>query len=181
MGTGGGDAVPSSPAVANGIVYIGSSADDKLYAFKADGCGQASCTPLWTAQTGFVIDSSPAVANGVVYITSSSYNGIKNNMLSGFENKLYAFKADGCGQASCAPLWIAQTGSFVSSPTVANGVVYVGSGDHKLYAFKADGCGQVSCVPLWTAQTGGGVSSPAVANGVVYVGSDDHKLYAFHL
>jgi len=180
-----GDAVPSSPAVANGIVYVGSSGDYKLYAFKADGCGQASCAPLWTAQTGFVIDSSPAVANGVIYITSSSYNGIKDNMLSGFENKLYAFKADGCGQANCTPLWIAQTTapsngfSPDSSPAVANGVVYVGSADHYLYAFKADGCGQASCAPLWTAQTGGWVGSSAVANGVVYVGSADHYLYAF--
>ncbi|HWS83724.1 MAG TPA: PQQ-binding-like beta-propeller repeat protein [Ktedonobacteraceae bacterium] len=127
-GTGGGDAVPSSPAVANGVVYVTSSSgngirfENKLYAFKADGCGQASCAPLWTAQTGFVIDSSPAVADGVVYVGSQ-------------DDKLYAFKADGCGQASCAPLWAAQTGGGVSSPAVANGVVYVGSDDHKLYAF----------------------------------------------
>ena len=61
---------------------------------------------------------------------------------------------------------------------MANGVVYVGSGDGKLYAFDAagtTGCSGTAprtCAPLWTAATGGAVSSsPAVANGVVYVGS----------
>jgi outer membrane protein assembly factor BamB len=33
-------------------------------------------------------------------------------------------------------LWIAHTGGFIfSSPAVAGGAVYVGSGDHKLYSF----------------------------------------------
>ena len=55
----------------------------------------------------------------------------------------------------------------VSSPAVANGVVYVGSADHNVYALNA-GTG----AKLWS-YTAGGVSdsSPAVANGVVYVGS----------
>ena len=120
--------VESSPAVTNGVVYVGSD-DNKLYAFDADGCGAATCEPLWTATTGGDIDSSPAVANGVVYVGSE-------------DNKLYAFDADGCGAATCRPLWTATTGGNVdSSPAVANGVVYVGSDDNKLYAFAADGCG----------------------------------------
>src|ERR1700731_2700448 len=45
------------------VVLIGSM-DDKLYAFKANGCGQTICSPLWTALTGNWILSSPAVANG---------------------------------------------------------------------------------------------------------------------
>lgn len=50
--------------------------------------------------------------------------------------------------------WTGTTGSaiYFSSPTVANGVVYVGSEDDKLYAYAA-GCasGGASCAPLWTA------------------------------
>jgi hypothetical protein len=71
-------AIFSAPAVANGLVYVGSH-DDKLYAF-AVGCasGGATCTPIWMATTGDWINSSPAVANGVVYVGSE--NG-----------KLYAF------------------------------------------------------------------------------------------
>ena len=75
-------------------------------------------------------------------------------------------------------LWSYATGGYVlSSPAVANGVVYVGSRDYKLYALKAK-----TGVPLWSYATGGQVdSSPAVANGVVYVGSGDGKVYAFGL
>jgi hypothetical protein len=159
----------SSPAVANGVVYVGSQ-DGKLYAFKV-GCnsGGGTCTPLWTGTTGDMITSSPAVANRVVYIGSR-------------DGRLYAFKV-GCntGGGACTPLWTGATGAWVdSSPAVANGVVYVGSMDRKLYAF-AVGCasGGGTCTPLWTGATGGNVnSSPAVADGVVYLVSGDGKLYA---
>src|SRR5579859_3650933 len=43
-------------------------------------------------------------------------------------------------------------GTYIASgslPTVANGVVYIGSMDHNLYAFRADGCGKEACPPLW--------------------------------
>jgi outer membrane protein assembly factor BamB len=188
--------VNSSPAVANGVVYVGS---DKLYAFSA-AAGSANCTttgtppvktctPLWTGTIGLGTYSSPAVANRVVYI--GSVNG-----------KLYAFSAaagstncitTGTPPAkTCTPLWTGATGNAVfSSPAVANGVVYVGSEDKKLYAFSA-AAGSTNCIttgtppvktctPLWTGATGSIIytSSPAVANGLVYVGSFDYKLYAF--
>jgi len=75
--------------------------------------------------------------------------------------------------------WAAFTGGPISysSPAVANGLVYIGSGDSKLYAFEAT-TGQLR----WLASTEGYIfSSPAVANGMVYVGSEDKKLYAFRL
>ena len=66
----------------------------------------------------------------------------------------------------------------MSSPAVANGVVYVGSDDDNLYALNAS-----TGALLWEYTTGGFFfnSSPAVANGVVYVGSYDGNLYAFDL
>jgi outer membrane protein assembly factor BamB len=175
-------ATTSSPAVAAGVVYIG-SVDKKLYAFDAAGNTNCSgspktCAPLWTAATGGEIDSSPAVVNGTVYVSST--DGI-----------LYAFDAAGntsCSGApkTCAPLWTAPTGSFIaSSPAVIGGVVYVGSATHNLYAFDAAGNTNCSgmpkvCAPLWTGPTGDIIaSSPAVANGLVYVGSDDGSLYVF--
>jgi outer membrane protein assembly factor BamB len=155
---------PSSPAVAHGVIYVGSW-DHKLYALDTN-TGKI----LWSAQTGDHITSSPAVVNGVVYVGS-------------WDHKLYAFKADGCGQFACSPLWTsAPTGnSIFSSPVVDNGTVYVGSQDGKLYAYKASGCdgNKSSCNPLWSVQIGTSItSSPAVDHGVVYVGSWDHKLYA---
>ena len=70
-----------------------------------------------------------------------------------------------------------QTGSEVrSSPAVAGGVVYVGSGDGRVYALNATTGAQV-----WNYTTGSFVfSSPAVAGGVVYVGSFDYKVYALN-
>lgn len=129
----------SSPAVVNGVVYIGSF-DGKLYAFDANGCAPlTSCQPLWSGATANDITSSPAVANGVVYIGSA-------------DRKLYAFPAKGCQKSTCAPLWTgtASSGFLESSPLVANGVVYIGNFDKKLYAFAAAGCGSTKCNPLWT-------------------------------
>ncbi len=194
----------SSPAVANGMVYVASN-DEKLYVFDAN-C-RSNCQPLWSFPTGKLINSSPLVVNGMVYIGSDDGNlyafdetcrsncqplwsfttghpiasspVVANGMLyvGSFDKKLYAFDAD-C-RKSCQPLWSFQTGdSIYSSPAVANGIVYVGSFDKKLYAFDAD-C-RKSCQPLWSFQTGDTIySSPTVANGMVYIGSYDHRLYAF--
>jgi serine/threonine-protein kinase len=73
------------------------------------------------------------------------------------------------------PKWAFPTGDVVdSSPTVANGVVYVGSNDGKVYAIDAN-TGQQK----WAFATHNIVySSPMVVNGVVYVGSNDGKVYA---
>jgi outer membrane protein assembly factor BamB len=166
----------SSPVVANGTVYIGTT-DGVLWAYPADGCGQSFCdTPLWQSTSLAQIMDTPTVASGIVYVGSQT--DADNN-----DGKLNAFSASGCGQAVCAPLWQGTTGNesiLESSPAVANGVVYVGAFDGKLYAFDADGCGHALCQPLWTGQTGGSIeSTPTIYKGHVYVGSDDGKLYVF--
>ena len=60
--------VYSSPAVANGVVYVGSD-DGNVYALNA-----STGAKLWSYTTGSYVDSSPAVANGVVYVGSSDGN-----------------------------------------------------------------------------------------------------------
>jgi outer membrane protein assembly factor BamB len=124
----------SSPAIANGVAYIGST-DGRLYAFDATGDTNCSgipktCAPLWTAVTADeIVHSSPAVANGVVYIGSQDHS-------------VYAFDATGdvnCSGAPkvCTPLWSATTGAGISaSPVVAYGRVFVGSLDNDVYAFS---------------------------------------------
>jgi outer membrane protein assembly factor BamB len=60
--------VTSSPAVANGVVYVGSY-DGNVYALNA-----STGSKLWSFATGNLVDSSPAVANGVVYVGSYDHN-----------------------------------------------------------------------------------------------------------
>jgi len=140
----------SSPAVANGVVYVG-SAYSRVFALNA-----ATGSLLWKYKTGNVVSSSPAVASGVVYFGSQ-------------DNNVYALNA-----STGALRWKYTTGGAVlSSPAVANGVVYVGSEDRNVYALNAS-----TGALLWKYTTGSAFSSPAVANGVVYVGSLDGKVYA---
>jgi outer membrane protein assembly factor BamB len=69
-------------------------------------------------------------------------------------------------------------GSSSASPTIANGVLYQGSGSRKIFAFNAS-C-LVACSPLWSYATGGNVfSAAAVSDGRLYAGSNDGYVYAF--
>jgi outer membrane protein assembly factor BamB len=116
------DALTSGPAVANGIFYTGGLYRGPLYAFNA-----TTGTTLWSVITDSI--DTPAVANGIVYVGSD--NG---------SSTLNAFNA-----TTGAALWSAPTGTFqttyaynpynYSAPVVANGVVYIGSGDGNVYAF----------------------------------------------
>ncbi|WP_246084548.1 outer membrane protein assembly factor BamB family protein, partial [Salinadaptatus halalkaliphilus] len=71
-------------------------------------------------------------------------------------------------------LWNFLTGRRVrSSPTVADGTVFVGSDDANLYAVNAETGNQ-----QWAFTGSLARSSPTVADGTVFVGSDDNNLYA---
>jgi outer membrane protein assembly factor BamB len=133
--------VNSTPAVANGVVYIANNGigltPTSLYAFDAvagtarcSGTGPTkTCTPLWTALLPTDTNSSPAVAGGTVWIGAS-------------DNRLYAFDAAGNTKCSgtpktCTPLRIAappiRPGSIgFSSPTIASGVIYIRLGKRQL-------------------------------------------------
>ena len=154
-----------------GPARTGSSSDTTI----SKDAVQSSMVLNWTGTLGSEPFSSPAVAQGVVYIGAQ-------------DGKFYAFDTAGNANCSgnpksCAPLWTGGPGgsenSFVSSPAVVGGVVYVGSLNGKLYAFDAAGTTNCSgtpktCQPLWTGGTGSYVlSSPAVRDGLVYVGSGD--------
>ena len=149
-----GGSVFGSPAVVGGVVYIGSN-DGNLYALNADTGAQLWASPF----TGAPDD--PAVASGVVYV-------------GGNDRQLYAFNA-----ATGAQLWSVELEDIVeSTPTVVDGVVYVGSSNmppYDVYAIDA-----VSGAILWTTVVSGQVnSSPAVVNGSVYVNTFDGYLWAF--
>jgi outer membrane protein assembly factor BamB len=66
---------PSSPAVANGVAFVGSR-DGNVYAFDAAGSSGCTgtpkvCSPLWSSPTNSQVNSSPAIANGAVFVGSS--------------------------------------------------------------------------------------------------------------
>jgi outer membrane protein assembly factor BamB len=134
------------PAVANGMVYMGSNTpNNSVYAFSA-----ATGTMVWRYTTGARIpNATPAVAKGLVY-------------LGGDDGILYALNA-----STGALVWKYTTGnSIVSSPAVLNGVVYLGSYDKNVYALNAS-----TGALIWSYTIGGIIeSSPAVANGRVYIG-----------
>ncbi len=172
---------PSTPAVADGVVFVASH-DGVLSAFDAagvDGCSgtPTTCAPLWTESTG-VLSTAPAVAGGRVYTVST------DGLLSAFD----ARGATNCSAVnkSCSPRWTAEVGTRVdSSPAVAGGVVYFGASDGSLYAFDAAGArncdpGTQKCAPLWRAVGLGSITAPpVVADGRVFVGSSNHRLYVF--
>jgi outer membrane protein assembly factor BamB len=167
--------VISSPAIAYGLVYIGST-DHNLYAIDVQ-----TGKEKWKFPTGSSISSSPAVSAGLVYFTS-------------YDGNLYALDAE-----TGKPKWQFETGGerrfshrnlhglhpsgetspdpwdfYLSSPAVFNGAVYFGSGDNYIYSLDA-AVGSLK----WKFRTGDVVhASPAIANGTLYVGSWDSLLYA---
>jgi len=149
-----GDILYSSPAVANGNVYVGSS-NCKVFCLNAD-----TGAKIWEYTTAGSVFSSPAVANGNVYVGSN-------------DDKMYCLNAD-----TGEKIWEYTTGEQVtfSSPTIANSKVYVGSGDGKIYCLNAD-----TGALIWSYQTGFPIrSSPAVSNGKVYIGAYDSMMYCFN-
>jgi len=105
----------SSPAVAAGLVVVGSQ-DTNLYAVDLQ-TGQVR----WAFKSGGTIRSSPAISDAIVYFTSD-------------DGYLYAVDLQ-TGQEK----WRFNAGSEAgaSSPAIADGAVYVGTGDHthiSLYA-----------------------------------------------
>ena len=176
----------SGPAIAGGVAYVPSDnggGTGTLTAFRVADCSAAGCAPLWKAHTGghsnpFVFvtpdNASAAIAGGVVYAAA--------NEASSGDATLYAFRATGCGASTCSPLWTAGApGLALSSPTVANGVVYLGTGwiaqggeagtrgPGALVAFAANGCGTSTCTPLWQSASTTVESSAVIVNGAVYV------------
>ncbi len=175
----------SSPTVGGGFVYVQTtySTDDdvtgRMLVFPAGGCGQATCSPLWTADLGGPAGTtaSPVVVGDTVYVGSGKRFGGPNRI-----DHLFAFPAAGCGRATCQPTRTFDIGAdgLGTTPAVAGGWLFATtqrSPDPNsvgvVAAFDLAGCpaGQ-RCQPTWTGVnfTDGFASSPAVVGHVVFVG-----------
>jgi len=170
-----GGAIVSSPAVSGDAVYFGSS-DHNFYAVQA-----ASGALRWKFPTHGRVTSSPAVSDGHVYFGSYDSNFYALDAASGA--LLWKFATAGERRFSGRHLHGAEPAAevmpdpfdvFLSSPALADGVVYFGSGDGNVYALDA-----ASGTLRWKFHTGSVVhASPAIANGTLYVGSWDSYFYA---
>lgn len=142
----------SSPVVANGLVYVGSKSG---FLFALD---LKTGETRWRADLGdnIIVKSSPAVLDDRI-IVGAGYSLFAFDPLTGKE----------IWRSSTPPL-------SESSPSFANGKVYVASSTSSVYAFDVETGRQ-----LWSLQTDGLIkSSPAIADEVLFVGTDDGKLYA---
>jgi len=165
----------SSPAVAEGMVYFGST-DGRFFAVdpgffelgrsfaaanegehNARGGGLSDEDVQWRFDSGKEILSSPAVYGDMVYF-------------GGEDGTLYALNKD-----TGKEIWTFETnGMVLSSPVVYDEMVFFGGMDHYLYAVD-----RMSGVKLWKFKAGSMIfSSPAVSGDMVYFGSMDHHIYA---
>jgi len=170
-----GGRVIASPAVVDGVVYVGST-DGNFYAIDA-----GSGTVKWKFTTKAWEVSSAAVDSGVVYFLS--YDGNFYALDAASAQVKWKFKTDGERHYSATHLHYLQPVSekmpdpwdfYLSSPAVSNGAVYFGSSDGDVYALDV-----YSGALKWKFKTGDVVhSSPAIADGTLYIGSWDTYLYA---
>jgi outer membrane protein assembly factor BamB len=191
--------VAASPAVGNGVVYLGfmdpppcrRTAPSFLAALDT-----RTGKTLWSFRCG-VVETPPLLAGARVYFGSwdhrvyavdartgrLSWSFTTGDRVKGgvafaggmifagsYDGKLYALDArTGKLQWSAGGL-----GSLYATPSVAHGRVFAGSTDGHVYAFAA-----ASGRLLWSARTGSFVYSPVALSGAsAFVGSYDHRFYA---
>lgn len=126
---------------------------------------------LYPRESDVIPTSAPCFAADSVYIGAN-------------DGYVYALDAATPGPE----LWRAEAGAakalqlkqatpfyITATPSVAGGIVYVGSQDNSVYALDAR-----SGAKMWSFPTNDQItySSPVIANGVLYIGSTDKNLYA---
>ena len=190
--------VAASPAVGNGIVYLGfmdpppcrGTAPSFLAALDT-----RTGRTLWRFRAG-VVETPPLLAGGRVYFGSWDHRVYAVDARTGrlawsfttgdrvkggvafaggtvfagsYDGRLYALDAR-TGKLRWAAGGL---GGLYATPSVAHGRVFAGSTNGAVYAF-AVASGRL----LWSTRTGSFVYSPvALSGGSAYVGSYDHRFY----
>lgn len=170
-----GSRIVSSPVQLDKTIYFGGD-DGNVYAVDADSGRQ-----VWKHATGGPVASTPAITKDIVYAVS--YDGKLHALDRKNGHTLWKFATGGERHFEAKGLHGVQPRNqtiadpydmFLSSPLVADGAVFFGSGDGNIYSVDAK-----SGDLRWKFQTGDVVhASPAYADGVVYIGSWDSFLYA---
>jgi len=194
-----GGRVDSSPAVANGYVYVGSE-DGNVFCLDASTGAQ-----IWSytqSAESPIYWGSPVVVGDYVYIGCSNGDNNVYCFTASHGTKIWNYTTNPSSDPAVANGYVyvgswtddnlycldAYTGAKIwnyltvnragmppSSPAVVSGDIYVGAGDY-VYCLDA-----YTGAKIWNYTNGGTVyysfSSPAVVNGYVYVGSHDGNVY----
>jgi outer membrane protein assembly factor BamB len=170
-----GDRIVSSPVYRDGVIYFGGD-DGNVYAVNA-----ADGRQLWKHATGGPVPATPALAGDLLYI--GSYDGkfyaleartgvTRWKFATGGERR---FEAKGLHGLQPRNQTIPdQFDVYLSSPVVAGGAVFFGSGDGNLYALDA-----ATGKEKWRYNASGSwiITSPAVTRGKVVAATSDSSLY----
>jgi len=144
----------SSPASADGLVYVGCE-NGYVYALYATNGSIKWSSPV---SLGNPIYSSPTISGNEIFVGSQ-------------EKYIYALDKDTGTKLKTSP-WLG--GVIESSPAIAYGMVFVGLFNGSVYALN-----ETNLQVIWNYPTGGAIrSSPAVAYDTVFIGSQDDNLYA---
>ncbi|MBV7505347.1 PQQ-binding-like beta-propeller repeat protein [Bacillus sp. sid0103] len=164
-----GTILTSSPAISNGMVYIGTRDENGTDQHAIHAVDLETGNKRWEVKADAQVQASPAVADGIVYASS-------------IRGTLYAMNAQ-TGEI----IWEKTVGKdevqrawMYYSPTVKDGVVYqaysTGSGGAMMALDAHTGA------EIWNAPLAGGwivESTPVVQDGKVYVGADGGWLISF--
>jgi outer membrane protein assembly factor BamB len=179
-----GSAIVTSPAIADGVVYIG-SLDGHLHVV-----AQETGKEKWKFKSRMPIASSPAVAGGTLYFVSSTGALAALDVATGtpkwvfaaeyerkFESKNlhgYVYAVDA---ASGRKKWDYPTSKswVIGTPAVREGLVYVGTSDSARFMALDARTGRLRFTFDAKAYV---FSSAAVAGDLVCFGSHNGKLYA---
>ncbi len=151
-----GEAIESSAAIADGVVYVGAASGDLSAVDFQTG------KLRWKYQTtkDGIGESSPAVANGTVYIGDLAGTFHAVNAQNG--SKKWTFKTNG---------------EIKSSPVIVGDRVLIGSYDGNLYCLNA-----ASGALIWKLKTDGPVhATPSIVDGVAYVAGCDSIFHAIRV
>ena len=193
---------PSGPTVADGKVYVTTgSAEYRDVATGVRGVDESVCLDAFTGEVIYRVEIDNAFnqfqsAYGNIYFALAQGNQAPSTFHghSGFTPgevwcitgkprnwAMYGATPNnsfrGAGPQKLHLKWKVTTGGPVTaSPTIADGVVYIGSFDHKIYAFDA-----YTGAKKWEFETGYQVkSSVAVIVDRVFTGIDDGNAYCLN-
>ena len=137
------DVISGAPAVANGVVYVGSK-DTNVYALDAK-----TGSSLWHYNAGGAIYTSLQVVNGVLYAgvassVSTVTNNLKINTSVDSTSTSGSIIALNVNATSGSLRWRHPLDKYIGSPlAVDENVVYVGTNNNFVYALSATGGSQV--------------------------------------